>query len=148
MSENVYEGMFILDSIKYAQNPDASQKEVLGLLERIGASVLVSRPWQDSKLAYPIDKHKKGLYYLAYFKADPTQLTELNRLCKLNETVLRQLVLLVDPLLVEPLVASASGEGGTYSRFVDNSPEDGTDTRGEFRGGGRDRDRDRDRDRE
>jgi len=142
--ENVYEAMFILDSVKYAQNPDGVQKEVLGLLERVGATVLVSRPWQDAKLAYPIDKHKKGLYYLAYIRTDPSKLTELTRLCKLNETVLRQLVLLVDPLLVEPLVAMASGDGGTYSRFVDTGPEDG-DTRGEFRGG-RDRDRDRDRD--
>lgn len=149
MSENVYEGMFILDSVKYAQNPDAAQKEVLGLLERTHATVLVSRPWQDAKLAYPIDKHKKGLYYLAYFKLDANNLTELNRLCKLNETVIRQLFLKVDPLLVEPLVAMASSDGGTYSRFVDNSPEDGTEGRGEFRGGGRDRDRDRgDRDRE
>ena len=108
MSENVYEGMFILDSVKYAQNPDAAQKEVLGLLERTHATVLVSRPWQDAKLAYPIDKHKKGLYYLAYFKLDANNLTELNRLCKLNETVIRQLFLKVDPLLVEPLVAMAS----------------------------------------
>ena len=147
-TENVYEGMFILDSLKYAQNPEASQKEVLGLLERISATVMVSRPWQDAKLAYPIDKHKKGLYFLAYFKVNPKNLTELTRLCKLNETVLRQLVLLVDPVLVEPLVAMASSDGGTYSRFVDNSPEDGTEGRGEFRGS-RDRDRgdrgDRDR---
>lgn len=145
MSENVYEGMFILDSVKYAQNPEGAQKEVLGLLERVHAGVMVSRPWQDSKLAYPIDKHKKGLYYLAYFKLDPNNLTELNRLCKLNELVIRQLVLKVDPLLVEPLVASASGDG-TYSRFVDTPSEDGVEPRGEFRGGPRDRDRDRDRD--
>ena len=143
--ENVYEGMFILDSVKYAQNPDSVQKEVLGLLERVGATILVSRPWQDAKLAYPIDKHKKGLYYLAYFRLDPANLVELTRLCKLNETVLRQLILLVDPLLVEPLVSVASGDGGTYSRFVDTAPEDGGEMRGEFRGG-RDRDRDRDRD--
>lgn len=150
MSDNVYEGMFILDSLKYAQNPDATQKEVLGLLERCGANLLVSRPWQDAKLAYPIEKHKKGLYFLAYFKMDPTKLTELYRLCKLNETVVRQLVLKVDPLLVEPLVQMASSDGGTYSRFVDTGSDDGTDSPrgGDFEGRDRDRGRGRDRDRD
>lgn len=144
MTEQVYEGMFILDSIRYAQNPDGVQKEILTLLERVGATLLVSRPWQDAKLAYPIKKQKKGLYYLAYFRMDTQQLTELTRLCKLNETILRQLILKVDPLLVEALVAMATGDGGAYSTFTDNSEDDplmGT-------GGGRDRDRGDRRDRD
>ena len=138
MTQSVYEGMFILDSAKFAQNPEATQKEVFAILERTGASMLASRPWQDAKLMYPIKKQKKGLYFLTYFRMDTQNLVELNRLCRLNETVLRQLILAVDPALVDPLVALAKGEGGTYSTFTDTEAM-GEDGRDAYRGGGRDR---------
>lgn len=120
MADNTYEGMFLLDSGKFASNPDGVTKEVLGILEKVGATVLASRPWQDGKLAYPIDNHKKGLYFLAYFRMDGVQLPAVLRACKLNETVIRQLILKVDPALVEPLLAIVSGEGAPLTNFVDD----------------------------
>lgn len=118
----VYEGMFLLDSNKYASNPDGVSGEVIHIIEKSGGKILASRPWQDGKLAYPIDGHKKGLYFLTYFEMDGTKLPEVAHSCKLSETVLRHLVLRVEPALVEPLVAIATGEGGTLSNFADESP--------------------------
>ena len=112
-SVHTYEGMFLLDSNKYSSNPDAVTRSVLGILEKTGASVLASRPWQDGKLAYPIDNHKKGVYFLAYFNMDGTRLTEVTRFCKLNESIIRQLILKVDPALVEPLLGMLNGDGGS-----------------------------------
>ena len=120
--QTTYEGMFLLDSMKYASNPDAATKNVLGILEKSGAAILASRPWQDGKLAYPIDGHKKGLYYLVYFQLDGKALPEINRACKLNETIIRQLILKVEPALVEPLLAMATGEGGALSNFTSDEP--------------------------
>lgn len=119
MAVNVYEGMFLLDSNKYASNPDGTVKEVLDILEKNKASILVSRPWQDGRLAYPIDGHRKGLYFLAYFRMDGVALPEVDRLCKLNESVIRQLILQVDPALVDSLLAAAAGEG-IISKFHDD----------------------------
>ena len=118
MALNTYEGMFLLDSGKYASNPDGITKEVLGILEKSGSTVLASRPWQDGKLAYPINGHKKGLYFLVYFNMDGVHLPEITRACKLNETIIRQLVLKVEPELVEPLLAMATGEGVPLTNFV------------------------------
>jgi small subunit ribosomal protein S6 len=112
--------MFLLDSGKYASNPDAVTKEVLGILEKVGATVLAHRPWQDGKLAYPIDNHKKGLYFLTYFRMDGRELPAVLRACKLNETIIRQLILKVDPALVEPLLAIATGEGIPLTNFTDD----------------------------
>lgn len=131
MAVNTYEGMFLLDSGKYASNPDGLAKDVLGILEKSGANVLASRPWQDGKLAYPIDGHKKGLYFLAYFSMDGTHLPEVLRVCKLNESIIRQLILKVEPALVEPLLAMATGEGGSLTNFV-TSDTDGTGTMGDM----------------
>ena len=91
--ETTYEGMFILDSNKYSQNPDATTGEVLALLERVKAKVLASRPWQDGKLAYPMEGHRKGLYLLTYFNCDAAGLTELDRLSKLTDTIIRHMII-------------------------------------------------------
>ena len=110
MSTNVYEGMFILDSNKYSQNPDATTGEVLALLERVKANVLASRPWQDGKLAYAMEGHRKGLYLLTYFTCDAAGLTEMDRLSKLTDTIIRHMIIKLEPALVEPMLAMASGQ--------------------------------------
>lgn len=124
-----YEGMFILDSNKYASAPDTVAGEVLAMLTRVGATLLASRPWQDSKLTYAINKHRKGVYYLTYFTVDTQKLTELNRLVKLSEVILRHLTLKLDPALIEPMVAMAQGRGEVVSTFKDTESTDGTDSR-------------------
>ena len=98
-----YEGMFILDSSRYSAGPEAAASEVLGLLQRVGGEVLASRPWQDTKLAYSINGNRKGVYFLPYFTLETQKLKELDRLVKLTESVLRHLILKLDPALVTPM---------------------------------------------
>ena len=78
--------------------------------------MLVSRLWEERRLAYPIKGHRKGTYWLTYFRVDSSRLTELNRECILSESILRSLVLKVDPRIVDALVAHAQsaqpGAGG------------------------------------
>ena len=109
MAEHVYECMFLLDSNRYARDPAGSASGIDAMVEQCGGTVMVSRMWNEQKLAYAIDGHKKGTYWLTYFRIDSTRLGELNRKCQLNETVLRQLVLKVDPRLADTLVQHASG---------------------------------------
>jgi len=114
-----YEGMFLLDSNKYAANPQGSSAEVLALLERVGAKVLATRPWQDGKLSYPVDGHRKGLHFLVYFSMDSRQLHELDRLVKFNETILRHIVIKLPVALIEPMLAMATGKGEVVTTFHD-----------------------------
>ena len=112
----MYEGMFLIDSNRYAADPDATQQSVLGMLERVGAKVVASRPWQEGKLCYPIEGHRKGLYYLACFTMDGNGMTELTRLSKLNEVVLRQLVLRHPKVIFDAMVdALTSHDGAIHS---------------------------------
>jgi len=114
-----YEGMFLLDSNKYAANPQGSTTEVTALLERVGAKVLATRPWQDGKLSYPIDGHRKGLHFLVYFSMDSRQLHELDRLVKFNETIMRHMVIKLPVALIEPMLAMATGKGEVVTTFRD-----------------------------
>jgi small subunit ribosomal protein S6 len=103
--------MIILDPNKYAQDPSGMGSQIPNLIGKFGGEVLVSRLWNEQKLAYPIDGHRKGTYWLTYFRLEAGKLTEFNREISINETILRSLTLKVEPRLVEALVAHAKGEG-------------------------------------
>ena len=109
MAQNVYECMVILDPNKYAQDPGGLGGTIPNLVAKCGGEVLVSRLWQEQKLAFPIGGHKKGAYWLTYFRLDSGKLTEFNRELQINETIVRSLTLKVEPRLVDALVEHAKG---------------------------------------
>ncbi|MEZ6117941.1 MAG: 30S ribosomal protein S6 [Pirellulaceae bacterium] len=110
MATNVYECLFLLDSNRYARDPNAVANQISEIVAKCGGEVMVSRLWNEQRLAYPIDGHRKGTYWLAYFKMSSEKQTDFNRMCQLNDSILRNLVLKVDSRLVDTLVAHASGE--------------------------------------
>jgi len=109
MAQNVYECMVILDPNKYAQDPGGLGATIPNLVAKCGGEVLVSRLWQEQKLAYPIGSHKKGAYWLTYFRLDSLKLAEFNQQLRITETVVRSLTLKVEPRLVDALVEHAKG---------------------------------------
>ena len=122
MAQNVYECMVILDPNKYAQDPGGMGSQIPNLISKFGGEVLVSRLWNEQKLAYSIDGHRKGTYWLTYFRLESGKLSELNREIRINETILRSLTLKVEPRLVEALVAHAKGEGKPKSPETTEAP--------------------------
>src|SRR5262245_42653281 len=110
MPANVYECMFLLDTNKVAGDVTAAAQQIRTVLERNEAEILASRPWDERRLAYPVKGHKKGLYYLTYFRMDGKNLLNVERDFALNEMVLRSLVLRIDPKHVETLLAIARDE--------------------------------------
>lgn len=110
MPANVYECMFLLDSTKVAGDVANADKVLRGLLEKNHVEVLVSRPWDERRLAYPIKNQKKGLYYLTYFSSEGQNIVGIERDCALNEMILRMMILKIHPKLVETMLAVAKGE--------------------------------------
>ena len=107
MADNVYEGMFILDSTKYGREPEAVSSQISKMIEAAGGEVLVSRLWEERRLAYPIEGQRKGTYWLSYFRVEGKEIAGLERQCQLSESILRVLFLKVDPRIVEALVEHA-----------------------------------------
>ena len=68
MPANTYEGMFLLDSAKAATAWDDTVKHVHDILTKHHSEIVASRQWDERRLAYPIDGHKKGTYLLTYFR--------------------------------------------------------------------------------
>jgi small subunit ribosomal protein S6 len=103
----VYEGMFILDAGKYGRDPAGSAQQINDLLTQFGGTVLAARLWDERKLAYPINGHKKGVYWLTYFKMPGGQLTALERQCEISDDIIRKLVLKIDDRIADALVQHA-----------------------------------------
>lgn len=110
MAENLYEGMFLLDSGKFAADPDGLSAAIVEMLEKAGATVATHRPWQDGRLAYEIEGRRKGLHYLAYFRVDPAAIKSLTRACKLSDIVIRHLFINQPKSLFDAMVTALIGE--------------------------------------
>jgi len=122
MATNVYEGLFIFDSDLYAKGADEVSSQVAGIVEQFGGEVLLSRVWDERKLAYPIKGQRRGTYWLAYFRIDPTTVKDLTRQFQLSDSILRFLILLVEPRLVDTLVEHAKA-GYLHARQTETPEE-------------------------
>jgi small subunit ribosomal protein S6 len=87
-----YELMLVL-------RPDLADDKVQGALERTaraiaagGGQIVKQAPWGRRRLAYPIDHHREGSYYVLLFEAPATAIAELERGLLISEEVLRHLV--------------------------------------------------------
>jgi small subunit ribosomal protein S6 len=104
---NVYEGLFILDTNRYARDPEGVSKQIPAMIEKLGGEMLVSRLWEERRLAYPVKGQRRGTYWLTYFRLDSSRLSDLRRQCQITEDILRMLFLKVDPRIVDALVTHA-----------------------------------------
>jgi small subunit ribosomal protein S6 len=107
LPQNTYEAMFLLDSSKVAVSWDTSVQHVHDILTKHSSEIVASRQWDERRLAYPVEGHKKGTFLLTYFRTDGTQLKEIVADCHLSDVILRELILKVHPKLVDHLVNQA-----------------------------------------
>jgi small subunit ribosomal protein S6 len=112
----VYEGMFILDPTRFARDPGAASQQVADLITQFGGTVLAARLWDERKLAYPIKGHKKGVYWLTYFKIPGGNLVAFERQCEITDEIIRKLVLKVDDRIADALVQHALAGEATPRR--------------------------------
>ena len=87
----------------YVVSPQASEQEVTDLhaqveatVTRFGAQLAKTENWGRRKLAYEIGGHKEGTYVLEVIDGAGDVMKEIDRRLKVNEQVLRHLVVRVD----------------------------------------------------
>ncbi len=87
----------------YVVSPQASEQEVTDLhgqieatVTRFGAQLAKTENWGRRKLAYEIGGHKEGTYVLEVIDGGGEVMKEIDRRLKVNEQVLRHLVVRVD----------------------------------------------------
>lgn len=111
MAVNTYECLFLLDPNKASADWEAVMNGANGIIERHGGEIVDSRPWAEPKLAYPIKKFKKGNYLLTYFTVESTKVPDIEQDCRLNDAILRHMILRLHPQIAEEILAHLRGEG-------------------------------------
>ena len=91
-----YEMIFIVRPDIEADDLDGVISDVGGLVKRNDGEVTKVEPWGLHRLAYPIKKQQEGRYVLMNFDLEPSNMAELERVLRLNEAVIRHLVIRLD----------------------------------------------------
>jgi small subunit ribosomal protein S6 len=134
VAKNTYEMLLIIDSNHYARDPGGISTKISDIVTEAGGDVLVNRLWMEQKLAYPIDKHQKGTYWLNYFESEGAAIPKIDLALKLSEPVIRHMTVKLEPRLVEPILANARGESVRMSTPHDSEPaadDEGGEKKGE-----------------
>lgn len=104
MALATYDCMLILDSNRYARDAAGIADQIKRTIETHGGQVLLSRLWEERRLAYPIAGQRKGTYWLTFFKLESRDVGKIEHDFQLNEHILRSLTLKVDDRIADDLV--------------------------------------------
>ena len=104
-----------------------------GLISGGDAEIKVVDHWGGRRLAYPIQKQTSGYYVVTQFFGDPTSLPELERIMKLDEGVLRYLIVVNEgePTSGLSVVAEASPASRAPEKPGENDDAGGEENDGE-----------------
>ena len=122
-----YEVVYIFKSALGTEEIDARlQRYHEKILAVEDSEITAVEHWGKRQLAYPIDRHENGYYVVAQFSTEPGALPEFERLLKLDDEVLRHLVVLSEGELPVPISLQDDDENGDRRR---KGHDDGDDER-------------------
>ena len=88
-----YEIMFIVRPTLSEDETKATIKNFGDVLTSNGAKIVDSKDMGQRKLAYPIKKQLRGNYYVFNVEASPAAVKEFDRKAKIDENILRHIVI-------------------------------------------------------
>ena len=89
---NSYESLFIVDVSKGESVTETAVNKFTSIIEA-NAEVVDVAKWGKRRLAYPINDMPEGYYVVATYKAEGNFPAEFERLCNIDETVMRSMTL-------------------------------------------------------
>ena len=131
MSEKpYYETMYILRPDIPEEEVDNHLKKYSEILEKSETEVLDSQMRGKRRLAYPIAKHKEGIYVQLSHKGDGQQIAILEKAMRLSEDVIRYLTVKQDGPLPTPKSTSKDDDESKKSETEEaiNPTEDKTES--------------------
>ena len=88
-----YEALVILRVVGTEADVAHSVKQLEEPIQKLSGQIDSSVSWGRRRLAYRIARQTEGLYHLVQFHMPPSRVDELKRLLRLNETIVRFLIL-------------------------------------------------------
>lgn len=84
--------MVIFDSALEEEALKEEVSKVEELIRRENGSVDKVDLWGRRRLAYPVNKKREGIYAVFYFQAEPESLREIDRVMKIDQKVMRFMI--------------------------------------------------------
>lgn len=98
-NKNLYEGLYVISAtLSDDARSKALEKIQSGITQR-GGEILKIHDQGRRRLAYEIDGHKEGHYYIVYFNLIPSGIAELWQDYHLNEDLIRFITLRTDKVM-------------------------------------------------
>ncbi len=88
-----YEMVFIIHPEIDGDEAEDVVDDVKDLITKNDGKVTKVESWGLRKLAYPIKKQQEGRYVLMEFDLEPQSISEIERVLKLTEPVMRHLII-------------------------------------------------------
>ena len=88
-----YEIMYIIRPNIEDEAKKALTERFSGILTDNGAEVLEAKEWGKRRLAYEINDLRDGYYQIVKVNAEPAAVEEFSRLAKINEDIIRHIVI-------------------------------------------------------
>ena len=98
------------------------------ILSLAGSEITAVEHWGKRQLAYPIDRNDTGYYVVTQFTASPAVLPDFERALKLDDDLLRHLVVLSEGELPMPVVDDRGDDDRGGDRVRRKSDDAATDT--------------------
>lgn len=87
-----YETCFVVKPTLNAEEIATCVESYKAAILKNGGEIAATIDWGMRNLAYEINKQKRGYYYVIYFRAEPAFVRELERIYRINEDILRFIV--------------------------------------------------------
>ena len=91
-----YETIFILRPELEEEKLTEAIEKYKSLVEGQGGELTSLDKWGKRRLAYEIDHVREGFYVLSKFKAEPALASELDRVFKISDDVMRHIIVRED----------------------------------------------------
>jgi small subunit ribosomal protein S6 len=99
---NKYEIVYIFRSSLASEELESKLENFHSLLTRDAGQISAVEHWGKRQLAYPIEKERNGNYVVAQFETEPASLPDFERILKLDEQILRYLIVISEGELPIP----------------------------------------------
>jgi len=106
---NYYEKVMILDSNLDDNAVNETVERVKNVIVSKGGEIFKTENWGRRKLAYELNKHQKGNYFLLFFKSPPDTILELEKLSKIVDSIIKFMVVrIVKKKQIEKMLKSVA----------------------------------------
>ncbi len=120
--KRIYEAMFLFDTVT-GNNSEKVTEIINRLMERSNSELISQVKWDERRLAYEIQGHKRGVYVLAFFRTSPESIEQIERDIRLSDDVLRVLILKRDKITEEQIQEISEQAKSAYTPEEDSSVE-------------------------